>query len=295
MTFLVTGATGTIGRRVVRELAARGARVRALTRDPARAAGLPEGVEVVKGDLDEPESLAGALAGVERMVLFPSPDGVEGVVARAKEAGVRRIVVLSSAAVTSGYDTTFHLPVERAVEASGLEWTFVRPGEFAGNKLELWGPSIRAEGVVRDIAPDTVMSPVHPADVADAIVAAVAEDGHTGRAYTFDGPERLTVREQVGIIARVLGEELKVLVVTPAELRERYLAQGGFAAASADFLLGYADYDGDDTDPEAEQDTTDWGDLFWDDTATVVTGRTARTFEEWVRDNAEAFRRVGGA
>ncbi|MEU5163099.1 NAD(P)H-binding protein [Streptomyces sp. NPDC020875] len=289
MTYLVTGATGTIGRRVVRELTARGARVRALTRDPSRAAGLFDGADVVTGDLGAPESLTEALKGVDRMVLFPHADGVADVVARAKAAGVRRIVVLSSAAVTSGYDTTFHLPVEEAVKASGLEWTFIRPGEFAGNKLELWGPSIRSERVVRDIDGDTPMSPVHPADVADAIVTALVEDGHEGKAYTFDGPGPLTVREQVAIIARVLGEEVKLLIVTPAELRERYLAQGGFAAASADFLLGYTDYDGTESGQDDEE-TTDWGDLFSPHSAEIVTGRPGRTFEEWVRENAATFR-----
>ncbi|MGX2997652.1 SDR family oxidoreductase [Streptomyces sp. JNUCC 64] len=291
MTSLVTGATGTVGRRVVRELAERGVRSRALTRDPRGAAGFPADVEVVTGDLARPEGLTAALDGVERMVLFPYPDTAAEVVARAKAAGVRRIVVLSSAAVTSGYDTTFHLPVERAVEESGLEWTFVRPGEFAANKLELWGPSVRAERVVRDLDPDGPASPLHPADVASAIVAALVEDGHTGRAYTFNGPERLSVREQVAILSRLLGEELDVLTVTPGELRERYLAQGGFAAASADFLVGHADYDGNGTDPEAGAEWDPDEDLVRA-SAEIVTGRPARTFEQWARENVEAFRAV---
>ncbi|MER5494226.1 NAD(P)H-binding protein [Streptomyces sp. NPDC002490] len=289
MTYLVTGATGSIGRRVVRELAGRGVALRALTRDPGRARGLPGGVEVVAGDLGEPEGLAGALAGVERMVLFPYPDTAAEVVALAKAAGVRRIVVLSSAAVTSGYDTMFHLPVERAVEASGLEWTFVRPGEFAGNKLELWGPSVRGERVVRDLDPDAPGSPVHPQDVADAIATALVEDGHAGRAYTFNGAGRLSVRQQVAILSRLLGEEVRPLAVTPQELREHYLAQGGFAAAAADFLVGDVDYDGNGTEG-GEPVETDWDEVLVPETAEIVTGRPARTFEEWAREHLEAFR-----
>ncbi|QDY78371.1 NAD(P)H-binding protein [Streptomyces qinzhouensis] len=286
MTILVTGATGNIGRLVVRELAGRGVPSRALTRDPAKAAGFPAGVEAAVGDLARPESLADALKGVDRLVLFPYPDTAEEVVALAKAAGVRRIVVLSSAAVTSGYDTTFHLPVERAVEASGLEWTFIRPGEFAANKLELWGPSVRSERTVYDASPDWAASPVHEADIADAIVTALLADGHTGRAYTFNGPESLTVREQVALLSRALGESIRVEEVTPLELRERYLAQGGFAAASADFMLGFETYDGEVVDEEPDLDLSE---ALVDASAEIVTGRPARTFGEWARENAKAF------
>ncbi|AZK95777.1 MULTISPECIES: NAD(P)H-binding protein [Streptomyces] len=291
MTILVTGATGNVGRLVARELAGRGVPVRALTRDPAKAsaapAGFPAGVEWAVGDLARPEGLAEALAGVDRLLLFPYPDTADEVVALAKAAGVRRIVVLSSAAVTSGYDTTFHLPVEQAVEASGLEWTFIRPGEFAVNKLELWGPSIRSERTVYDTDPDWVGSPVHEADIGDAIATALLDDGHAGRAYTFNGPESLTVREQVAVLARELGEEVRVQEVTPLELRERYLAQGGFAAASADFMLGFETYDGEVVE-EAEE--FDLSEALVEASAEIVTGRPARTFAEWVREHAEAFR-----
>ncbi|MFF3555893.1 NAD(P)H-binding protein [Streptomyces tsukubensis] len=291
MTILVTGATGNVGRLVARELAGRGVPVRALTRDPAKAAaapaGFPSGVEWAVGDLARPGGLAEALAGVDRLLLFPYPDTADEVVALAKAAGVRRIVVLSSAAVTSGYDTTFHLPVERAVEASGLEWTFIRPGEFAVNKLELWGPSIRSERTVYDTDPDWVGSPVHEADIGDAIATALLDDGHAGRAYTFNGPESLTVREQVAVLARELGEEVRVQEVTPLELRERYLAQGGFAAASADFMLGFETYDGEVVE---EAEGFDLSEALVEASAEIVTGRPARTFAEWVREHAEAFR-----
>ncbi|MGV9315501.1 NAD(P)H-binding protein [Streptomyces sp. NPDC003691] len=289
MTILVTGATGNVGRLVVNELAGRGLPLRALTRDPAKAAAFPAGAEPAVGDLARPESLAAALAGVDRLVLFPYPDTAEETVALAKAAGVRRIVVLSSAAVTGGYDTTFHLPVERAVEASGLEWTFVRPGEFAANKRELWGPSVRAERTVYDTAPDWAASPLHEADVADAIVTALLADGHAGRAYTFNGPEFLTVREQAAVLSRELGEEIRVAEVTPEELRERYLAQGGFAAEAADFLLGFETYDGEDA---AAGDTPEpeLSDALVEASSEIVTGRPARTFAEWVRENAAVFR-----
>ncbi|MFB4316578.1 NAD(P)H-binding protein [Actinomadura sp. 21ATH] len=290
MTILVTGATGGVGRLVVEGLVRKEGRerVRALTRTPARAS-FPAGVEVAGGDLTEPESLVDALRGVERLYLFPVAATARRVVELAVDAGVKRIVVLSSGAVTGGLDTDHHLPVERAVEASGLEWTHVRPGEFMLNKLWLWGPSIRAERVVRDPHPDMAWLPVHERDIADVAVAALLGDGHAGAAYDLNGPEPISLRDQAAAIGDALGEEIRFERVTPREAREIYLAQGGFAAENADFLLGFEDYSGGAADPDAveEFDLSAYGPF---PTAEAVTGRPARTFAEWARDHAADFR-----
>lgn len=249
----------------------------------------PEVVRVHEGDLTRPETLWEALEGVAALFLFPVAATAEEVVGMAKAAGVQRIVVLSSGAVTTGFDTDFHLPVERAVEASGLEWTHVRPGEFAMNKLALWGPSIRAERVVRDPFPDAAWFPVHEQDIADVAVLALTEDGHAGQAYTLNGPELLTHRHQVELIARAIEEEIRFEVVTPRKARELYLAQGGFAAENADFLLGFEDYGGDESDP-SEIEAFDPSALGPMPTAEAVTGNPARTFAQWAADHAADFR-----
>jgi len=286
VTTLVTGATGNVGRLVLQRLIEAEEPVRALTRNPA--ARFPAGTEPVRGDLAEPGSLTSAFADVDRMFLFPVPATAHEVVAQAKAAGVRRIVVLSSGTVTAGMDTDFHLPVEQAVEASGLEWTHVRPGEFALNKLWLWGPSIRAEHVVREPFPDAGGLPVHEDDAADVAAAALLEDGHAGAAYTLMGPELITHRDQVAEIAAALGREIRLEVVTATEARELYRAQGGFAAANADFLLGFAEYSGAEPDPDATPETpARWPQL---PTAEQVTGKPARTFAQWARDHAADFR-----
>ncbi|MFF5213114.1 NAD(P)H-binding protein [Streptosporangium sp. NPDC000396] len=286
MKILVTGATGIVGRHVVDQLVRAGTEVRALTRNPA-AAKLPPQVEVVQGDLTEPASVAAALDGVERMYLFSVEQSAREVVALAKQAGVRRIVVLSAASVTAGLHTS---GVEQAVEESGLEWTHVRPCAFMTNMLQIWAPSIRTERVVRYPFADEPMNLIHEADIAAVAVTALLQDGHHGKAYTLTGPGLVTVREQVAAIGVALGEEVRYEEVTRERARELMKAQGGFAAASADLMLGFVEYGGDDPDGGGYADQ-DWSALMrvWPDVE-QVTGRPPRNYAEWARDHVADFR-----
>ncbi|WP_327002326.1 NAD(P)H-binding protein [Dactylosporangium sp. NBC_01737] len=286
MRILVTGGTGNVGRLVVEELVQAGVIVRVLSRRPGTV--LPGDVEVFHGDLAEPESLRPALQHVDRMYLFPFAATAPDVVHLAEHSGVRRIVTLSSGAVTTGHDTNFHLPVEQAVQASGMEWTHVRPGEFMLNNLWLWGPSIRTERAVHEPFPDRTGRPVHERDVADVAAAALLEDGHQHSAYTLNGPELLSRRDQVRAIAEAIGQHIRLEVVTPAQARDLYLAQGGFAAASAEFLTGFQTYSGAAADPttvpQPGPETLDRA-----PTAQDVTGTPARTFTAWSREHARDF------
>lgn len=128
MTILVTGATGLIGRHVVTGLVQSGAVVRGLSRRP-QAAGLPAGAHAVGGDLDDPASLVDALKGVERVYLFTGGPLAHGFAELAREAGVRRVVVLS------GLGSPDPNAVEQPLGHAGLEWTHLRPGAFAANAL----------------------------------------------------------------------------------------------------------------------------------------------------------------
>jgi uncharacterized protein YbjT (DUF2867 family) len=245
-------------------------------------------VEVLQGDLTAPASLAAALAGIERMYLFPVDETAREVVALAQQAGVRRIVDLSAASVTAGLHTN---PVEHAVEESGLEWTHVRPCGFMANMLQIWAPSIRAERVVRYPFADEPMNLIHEADVAAVATAALLEDGHMGAAYTLTGPALITVPEQVRAIGAALGEAVRYEEVTREQAREIMKAQGGFAAESADLMLGFIDYGGGaaaGADGYADQD---WSALMkpWPDVE-QVTGRRARSFAEWAKDHVADFR-----
>lgn len=272
-TILVTGATGRVGRNVAGQLARAGQHVRALTRSPGKAS-LPFGVEVVAGDLLVPETLKSALDGATGLYLIsmggddyaPLPTGPE-IVERAVEAGVRRIAVLTG--------TDDELAVLDAVQASGVEWTHLRPVEFMSNKLE-WAPSIRSEGVVRAAFGDKPHAIVHEADIAAIAVTALLEPGHHGMTYRPTGPEALTPIEATRIMGEILDQQIKFVELSMEEAREE-LRTAGISDDVADFVLDY------NANPPPEASTVV-------PTVEDVTGRAPRHFAQWVAEHADAFR-----
>ncbi|MFI0593073.1 NmrA family NAD(P)-binding protein [Streptomyces griseus] len=272
MTILVTGATGTVGRRVVEQLLERGEHVRALTRDPARAE-LPAGVDVVRGDLTDQASLEPALDGVTGLHLITFGGGLfapletgEEILGLAREAGVRRVTVLHGGGGT---------PMESAVRASGFDWTVVMPVEFMANALE-WAPGIRSEGVVREPFVDRLSAMVHESDIGAVAAVALTEDGHGGQEYLVTGPQVLTVRDKTAAVGAARGADVELVELTEEQARESWRGQGMPEDVIA-FLIGVYR----DTPPEGRTVI---------DTVEKVTGRPARTFAQWAEEHAEHFR-----
>ncbi|MFI5801761.1 NAD(P)H-binding protein [Streptomyces sp. NPDC051561] len=271
-TFLVAGATGSVGREVVRELLERGHTVRALTRNPS-AAQFPPGVEVVGGDLADPGSLGPALDGVTGLHLItftgggyqPLETGPE-IVALARKAGVRRLTVLNGGGPT---------PLEDAVRESGLDWTVAMPVEFMANALG-WADSIRTEATVRAAFVDNVSAMVHEADIGAVIATALSEKGHAGQVYLVTGPQALTVREKVAALAAATGREISLVELSEAQALEKYLADGLDESTAAWMIDVFKN-----TPPEGRTVI---------DTVQRVTGRPARPFSQWATEHADAFR-----
>ena len=190
---LVIGGTGNVGRHVVSQLAATGARFRAMTRnlDSLR---LPREVDVVRGDLTVPETLDRCLQDIDTVFLVwvAPPSAVADALERiAKHA--RRIVFLTAPLKTP--HPFFQQPnpsrdvaerIERLIETSGLEWTFLRAGMFAGNARHFWGPQIRAGDVVRWPYLDAPTAPTDERDLAAVAVCTLCEDRHAGAEYVAD-------------------------------------------------------------------------------------------------------------
>nr|WP_307680265.1 NAD(P)H-binding protein [Streptomyces sp. V4I2] len=279
---LVTGATGTIGSEVVRQLAARGEKVRAMTRDPAKAQ-VPEGVEVVRGDFLDMESVTAALAGAAAVflvaVLGPADGGRDArLVAAARAAGVRRIVKLSSIGTGDpdyGPFGTWHLPGEEALRAGGSEWTILRPSSFASNTLG-WAESVHAGRPVPNMTGNGRQGVVDPRDVSEAAVEALTDSRHSGRTYTLTGPEAITVHDQAAAITAVVGRPVETLDLSPDRIREQ-LTASGLDAAAAESVLGGLLF------------AREGGNALVTDDVREALGRPARSYREWVEDHRAVF------
>ncbi|SFW91031.1 NAD(P)H-binding protein [Amycolatopsis australiensis] len=273
--FLVTGATGNVGAEVVSALAKAGEPVRALVRRPDAA--LPDGAEAALGDLNDPGSLGDALKGVDGVFLLAGYHDMPGMLARAREAGVRRIVLLSggSAALAkmdnavSAYMTL----AERAVRESGLEWTFLRPRAFMSNALR-WLPQLREGDTVRAQFPEVPVACIDPADIAAVAVRALA-GGHEGRIHELTGPVALRPADQVAVLAEVLGRDLEFVGLSDEETRAELEASmpREYVEAFWDFYVG---------------GTLDEATVY--PTVAEVTGRQPGTFAGWAAAHADAFR-----
>ncbi|WP_018352327.1 NAD(P)H-binding protein [Longispora albida] len=273
---LVTGATGAVGRETVRLLVESGAKVTVVTRDPRAA--FPSGTQVVHPS--EVAGLGGALSGVEAILLSPRAAGADaaGLLAHARGAGAKRVVVLS--ALTVQYPAG--LPrfrqqfqaVEDIARGSGLDWTILRCADFAANTLA-WARQIQLTGTVRGAYPEARTSTIDERDIAAVAALALTDSVHNGQVYLLTGEESLSQPEKVAALGTALGRPLSFAESTPDEIRRGMLA-AGLPAEVPDRLLGsLADY--------AREAGPTTG------TVRELLGRPARTYATWALDHRSAF------
>jgi uncharacterized protein YbjT (DUF2867 family) len=281
---LVIGATGVVGRELVPRVLEYGQTVRAMSRSPEKwRSRFDPAVELVRGDIEDDASLRAALTGVERVFLVtPSTGGQPpdaAICALALQAGARQIVRLS--VLQAGGDendpvTGWHTTAENAIKASGLAWTFLRPGGFMSNTLG-WAEMIRRDHSVRTLFADQRVAWIDPADIGAVAARVLIEDEHDGQAYRLSGPEALSPREQAAILAAALGTPVEVVDLPPAQVRTALIAQG-MTLERADAVLAMRGTKaialGMTVFPTVER----------------ITGQAPRTYAEWVDAHIEAFR-----
>ena len=277
---LVTGATGTVGSEVVRELRERGVPVRAFVRDPRKAAALlGEDVELAVGDLGEPESLRRALDGVDRLFLACAnvPGQVEhetGAIDAAAQAGVARVVKLSALGAEPGSPLAFwdwQGRIEAHLARSGVPAVVLRPANYMTNLLAA-APS----GRLFAPAGDARIAMVDPRDVAAVAAVALTEAGHDGRAYVLTGPEALTYGEAAAGLSDATGRDIG-FVDLPDEAARQGMLDAGMPGFVADFLVGLFEA------LRAGAHAVPTG------TVRAVTGREPRSVADFAREHAGAF------
>lgn len=213
---LVTGATGNIGRQVVRMLADAGEPVRALCRRQQQVDDFrSQGVTAVRGDLSDPESLMAAMKGVDRLFLltFPGPSQREhgrNAVEAALATGVRRVVHLSTADANPASAIPWASApayTDTLLQATDLEWTSLRPAAFMQNVLES-APAIR-RGLLPQTSRRGVTGWIDTQDIAAVAAQVLAEEGHGGATYVLTGPELLSVPDLAAQLTTVLGRRVR--------------------------------------------------------------------------------------
>jgi (4-alkanoyl-5-oxo-2,5-dihydrofuran-3-yl)methyl phosphate reductase len=282
MTHLVTGATGDVGSRVVQKLLKRGNRPRVLVRNEAKARLLfGQQVDVFTGDLAESGSIRGALTGADTLYLVnvgPAiPERDEAAALLAKEAGVERIVKLSSLDVEHGLAIgAWHEKGEAAIRAAGIPFTFVRPTGFMSNLLA-WAHSIKTDKVVRTSTADGRRPFIHSEDIAAVSVEALISEAYAGQSLAITGPDSLTFGEATAIIAEAIGEPLTYEAVTDDEAGERYSTISGSAAETeAHVALWRAIREGRLAGVTHEVER--------------ILGRKPISLRQWAAENANSFR-----
>lgn len=277
MTTLITGARGKVGQAVIARLHSAGLPVRAASAEPA-ALTVPAGVESCELVLDRPETFAAALRGVRQVFLYPQPAGIYELVAAAEAAGVEHVVLLSSSSVL-GPDAendplaSHSLKVERALAASTLTCTFLRPDAFASNSLG-WAWPIGRSMPVQLAYPDAHIAPIHPEDIADIAFEALTGDSLTGRHITLTGAESLTFRRQLQVLADAIGREVPVEHVTRAEAEQQMGAH-----MPAHMVASLLDL----------WEAANHGQASIAETTETLLGRPARTYRQWAHENSAAF------
>ena len=275
---LVTGATGNVGKELVKQLVDKGVQVRVLLRDQKKAAALGDRVEVVIGDLNKPETLWAPMQGVEKLFLVtPDTGQVANLLKVAKQAGVQHVVKLSTIEADRSLGPgKWHRQQEELIKSMGFEWTFLRPTMMMVNTIEWWGETIKSQNAVYFPGGKGKVSPVDPRDVASVARTVLTEPGHEGQIYELTGPEAFTISEMVQILAKALDKPIRytdvpVFAAAIGMLRfglPFYVVMGLMQTLGALRRSEYA---------------------YVTDVVEQVNNCKPRTFNEWCRENIAAF------
>lgn len=283
-TVLVTGATGTVGSRVVAQLEDAAVRVRAAVRDTATAT-VPEGVETVPFDFERPETWGRALEGVTSMFLVRPPElghrTVTPVVDAAARMGVEHVVFLSVLGAAKN-PLLPHRRIERHLERSALAATFLRASFFTQNFETVHKDELIEDGEIVVPAGDGTTSFIDAEDIAAVAAVALTEPGHHHRAYDLTGPAALTYHEVAAVFDDVLERPVRYTNPSIPEFVRHSRAAGHkwpfilvMVGVYTTARLGLAGRVTDDVER--------------------VLGRPPRSFREYVRDNATAFEQASAS
>jgi uncharacterized protein YbjT (DUF2867 family) len=228
---LITGASGNVGKEVLKQVAQTGSKVRAAFQSVSKAAEAPSGVEIVTVDYDHSETLQSALKDVDRVFLVGPPSvQLPALERKAMEviagSDVQHVVKLSAMGGREAIFPRQHAESEDYIKSSGVPYTFLRPNGFMQNLVNYSAPTINTQNAFYGSEGDGQVSQIDIRDVAAVAVKALTEDGHAGATYTLTGSEALANREIAELLSGVLGREVRYINLPSAQMKQALLSAG---------------------------------------------------------------------
>jgi uncharacterized protein YbjT (DUF2867 family) len=278
---LITGASGNVGREVVKQALAVGLEIRATFHSPAVAAKAPAGLEGVIMDYAKPETIRAVLDGVGKILLVGPPvrelpAWEANFIKEVRSTGRKHIVKLSALGGRESMFASGHRESEENIEASGLPYTFLRPTDFMQNLVNYHAGTIRSQNAFYGCQGEGAVSIVDIRDVAAVAVIVLAATGHEGKSYALTGGESLTNEQVAEKISRVAGRKINYVDLPVTEFK-KYILSTGAPEWSADALV-------------------DQQRFYREGKANLVTNEVERltrrkpiTFDQFARDYAFAF------
>lgn len=285
-TILVTGATGTVGHEIIKQLVLQDIHVRAGVHSIIKGENLKRlpGVEIVEMDFRNPASLHAAFTHVDRLMLITplSESQLEmtrNLVDEAKKQGVKQIVKLSAlgAGAEDGIQLgRWHREMERYIEESGIPYTILRPAAFMQNLVNYSSESIREEGRFYLPVGDGKVSYIDTRDIAAVAVEVLTSDGHQGKVYELTGPETLSHQEIGTILSEATGKRIAFVDVPEDAAKQAILAHQTPEPIASAMLELYAAHKAGKSSRMT-------------DTVQEITGRAPHTFRQFAKDYQECF------
>jgi uncharacterized protein YbjT (DUF2867 family) len=278
---LVTGATGNIGSALIQKFVTAGIPVRALVRTPEKAQQIAaSNVEIAIGDFTRPDSVSAALQSVEKLFLLSSlepnlPQLQHQAIQLAKQAGVKHVVKLSAENADPQSALAiyrWHGEVEQYLEASGLDWTHLRPGYFMQNLL-MSAATIQAQSSLFAVQ-DEITAAIDARDIAAVAFEVLTESGHERQAYHLTGAEVLSFSDMLQQLEMVLGRKIQLVRLSPEDYRQGMVG-GGLPEWLINCLM---EMSGQIQTPIVK------------DSVSVITGKSPILFQQFAADYAVAFR-----
>jgi uncharacterized protein YbjT (DUF2867 family) len=234
---LITGATGNVGKELVKQLLEAGEKVRVFVRSPEKVAHWKGQVEIVTGEFGDQESFARAAQGADSAFLMNGPDGeaFSRMLQTLQLAGCRKIVFLSTILASDPESIVgqMHKAKEDAIRASGIQGFFLRPTGFMSNVFQ-WLESANDESVLYNGMGSGRFAPIAPDDIASVACQVLTDSGLNADVFEMTGGELVTVADEAKVLTEVTAKTVRLVDVPVEKALEKLVGRGvpPFVAAS---------------------------------------------------------------